>query len=285
MKLIIGIIVVLGSVAGGFVLSHGHLAALWQPYELLVIGGAGVGALIIANPAKIMKAVLRDFLRSLKATPYNKKMYMNMLALMYDIFVKARKDGLITFDADVENPHESALFTRYPAILKNHHVLDFVTDYLRMMVSGNLNAMQLEDLMSIELDSHHEESHYPDTAVTQLADGLPAFGIVAAVLGIIITMGALGGKTEEIGAHVAAALVGTLLGVLLAYGFVAPIAASMSHIANDESLFFKSIKTCLVAFLNGYAPPVAVEFGRKAIPSTERPSFKELEEYLKSERA
>lgn len=282
MNVIVGIVLVLGCVAGGFVLSHGQLAALWQPYELLVIGGAALGAFVISNPGKVIKAVFNNLPLLLKGSKFKKSYYMDALALIYDLLTKARKEGMMSLEADVEDPEKSPIFGKYPRLLHDHHAVAFLTDYLRLMVGGSIkNAFELESLMDVELDTHHEEGHQPTAALTRVADALPGFGIVAAVLGIVITMGALGGPPELIGQHVAAALVGTFLGILLAYGFVGPMATLVDHVARDEAQFFRVLKTSLLASQQGYSPQIAVEFGRKAIFSTERPSFKELEDHVK----
>ena len=282
MNVIVGIVLVLGCVAGGFVLSHGHLAALWQPYELLVIGGAALGAFVIANPPWVIKAALGSIPSMLKGSKFKKGFYMDALALMYDLLTKARKEGMMSLEADVEEPDKSAIFSKYPKIQHDHHAVDFLTDYLRLMVGGSIkNSFELENLLDVELDTHHDEAHQASAALTRVSDGLPGFGIVAAVLGIVITMGALGGPAAEIGHHVAAALVGTFLGILLAYGFVGPMATLVEHISRDESQFYKVLKTVLIAAQQGYSPQIAVEFGRKAIFSVDRPSFRELEEHVK----
>jgi len=281
MKFIIGIIVVLGCVGGGFVLSHGHLMALWQPFELVIICGAAFGAFVISNPGTVIKGAFSSIGKLLKGSGHNKKSYMELLALMYDLFTKARKEGMMALEADIDEPHESTLFQKYPAILKNHHALDFIADYLRLMVSGNMNPFELENLMDVELDTHHHEAAKVPGAITAVSDALPGFGIVAAVLGIVITMASIGGPVEELGAHVAAALVGTFLGILLAYGFVGPMATSLTNMNEDDSKVFECIKVCLMATLNGYAPQVAVEFGRKSLESHNRPGFQELEDFVK----
>ncbi len=281
MKFIIGVITVLGCVAGGYVLSHGNLAALWQPFELLIIGGAAFGAFVISNPGTVIKGALGSIGTLLKGSKHNKKSYMEVLALMYDLFTKARKEGLMALEADIDEPENSPIFQKYPSILKNHHVLDFIADYLRLMVGGNMNPFELENLMDVELETHHAEAHKVPAAITAVSDALPGFGIVAAVLGIVITMGSIGGPIEELGAHVAAALVGTFLGILLAYGFVGPMATSLSGILDEEGKVFECIKVCLLASLNGYAPQIAVEFGRKALESHVRPGFQELEDFVK----
>ena len=279
--MIIGFIVVIGCVLGGFVLSHGEPAALWQPYELLIIGGAAFGAFVISNPGKVIKTVFGSIPLLLKGSKYNKVLYLDLLGLMYDLFSKSRKDGLMSLEADIESPKQSAIFKKYPRILSDHHMMDFISDYLRLMVGGNMNSFELESLMEVELETHHHEASQIHNALTKVSDGLPGFGIVAAVLGIVITMASIGGPPEEIGHHVAAALVGTFLGILLAYGFVGPMAASLEHLAHEEAKFFECMKVCLIATLNGYAPQIAVEFGRKTVFSTERPSFIELENHIK----
>lgn len=282
MNLIVGILLVLGCVAGGYVLSHGNLLTLWQPYELLVIGGAAFGAFVISNPGKVVKATFGSIGMLLKGSKYKKGFYLDALALLYDLLSKARKEGMMSLEADVEDPEKSAIFTKYPTIQHDHHAVDFITDYMRLMVGGSIkNAFELESLMDIELETHHNEAHQLPAAIQRVSDGLPGFGIVAAVLGIVITMGSLGGPPEELGHHVAAALVGTFLGILLAYGFVGPMSTMVEHVLRDESQFFVVLKTVLLASQQGYSPQIAVEFGRKAIFATERPSFKELEEHVK----
>ena len=282
MNVIVGILIVLGSVAGGFVLSKGNLMALFQPYELLIIGGAAFGAFVISNPSTLIKATFKNLPAALKGSKFKKAYYLDALALLYDLLTKARKEGMMSLEGDVEEPEKSAIFGKYPNVQSDHHAIEFLTDYLRLMVGGSIkNAFELENLMDIELDTHHEEAHQPSAALTRIADGLPGFGIVAAVLGIVITMASLGGPASEIGHHVAAALVGTFLGILLAYGFVAPLATLVEHITRDESQFYKVLKTVLLASQQGYSPQIAVEFGRKAIFASERPSFKELEDHVK----
>lgn len=284
MNLIIGSLLVLGSVAGGFVLSHGNLIALWQPFELLIIGGAALGAFVIANPMKVVIGVFKAIPALLSGSRYNKQMYMDLLTLMFSIFNKARKEGLMAIEDDIEDPDNSTLFNNYPKIIKDHHIRDFITDYLRIIVGGNMNPFELENLMDVELETHHHEAEAMSTALTRVSDALPGFGIVAAVLGIVITMGSLGGPAEEIGSHVAAALVGTFLGILLAYGFVGPTSNSMEARTAEESKFYQVIKTCLMANVNGYSPQICVEFGRKAMPTAMRPSFQELEAHLKEHK-
>ena len=284
MNLIIGALLVLGSVAGGFVLSHGNLIALWQPFELLIIGGAALGAFVIANPMKVVTGVFKAIPGLLSGSKYNKQIYMDLLTLMFSIFNKARKEGLMAIEDDIEDPDNSTLFNTYPKIIKDHHIRDFITDYLRIIVGGNMNPFELENLMDVELENHHHEAEAMSTALSRVSDAMPGFGIVAAVLGIVITMGSLGGPAEEIGAHVAAALVGTFLGILLAYGFIGPTSNSMEARTAEEGKFYQVIKTCLMANVNGYSPQICVEFGRKAMPTAMRPSFQELEAHLKEHK-
>ena len=281
MLLILGSLIVLASVAGGYVLSHGNLIALWQPYELLVIGGAAFGAFVTANQGKTIKAVFKAVPGVLKGSKYNKTLYLDMLGLMYDLFSKARKEGMMAIEDDIEEPENSEIFKNHGKVAGDHHAVEFIADYMRLIVSGSMNPFEMEALMDLELETHHHEAEAPSQALTKMSDGLPGFGIVAAVLGIVITMGSLGGPVEEIGGHVAAALVGTFLGILLAYGFVAPTATAMENLANEEHKFLQVIKTCIMASLNGYTPQVAVEFGRKAMYASIRPGFKELEDFVK----
>lgn len=284
MKLIIGLIVVFGAVFGGYVLSHGELMALFQPFELLIIGGGALGAFIIANPGKVIGQVFKGVPSLLGSSKYNKQMYMDLLTLMFKLFAKARKEGLMALEGDIDEPHESELFTLFPKILKDHHIIDFICDYLRLMVGGNMNAMELENLMDVELETHHHEIITPSGALQTVADGLPGFGIVAAVMGVVITMGYISEPPEVLGHHIAAALVGTFLGILLAYGFAAPMAKALEFRAEEEGKFFLCAKVCILSTLNGYTPQIAVEFGRKTIYSHLRPSFTELETHIKEQK-
>ena len=284
MKLIIGFIIVIGSIIGGYTLSHGVLLALWQPYELLIIAGGATGAFLIANPPTVIKAVVKGLPTLLKGSKYDKKAYMDLLSLMYDLFAKARKEGLMALENDVDEPEQSEIFNKYPKVQANHHVIEFITDYLRLMVGGSMNAFEIENLMDLELETHHHEAELPSHSLTNTADGLPGFGIVAAVMGVVITMGSIGEPPEVIGHHIAAALVGTFLGILLAYGFVGPMAASLGHKAQEETKFLECAKVCILATLNGYTPQIAVEFGRKVLYSTDRPKFQELEDHIRQSK-
>lgn len=278
---LVGLVVVLGSVLGGYMLSHGQLVALWQPYELLIILGAAIGAFLISNPGVIVKDTLGALGRNLKGKHYGKEMYMDLLSLLYEIFNKARKNGLMAIEEDVETPESSEIFNRFPRVTMEHHLMDFICDYLRIMAAGNLSAIELESLMDQEIETALHESMAPSHAVSKVSDGLPGFGIVAAVMGIVITMGSLGGPPEILGAHVAAALVGTFLGILLAYGFIGPLAVALEHMATEDIKALACIKTAILAMVNGIPPQLAVEFGRKVIGSHERPTFKELDDHLR----
>lgn len=282
MKFILGMIIVMASVIGGYVLSHGKLAALFQPFELLIIGGGAFGAFVVANPGKVISDVFKGTFGLLKGSKYTKKLYMDLLTLLYLLFAKARKEGLMSLESDIEEPHISEIFKAYPSIRENHHAMEFITDYLRLMVGGNMNAFELENLMDLELETHHHSAEAAATAVQVVADGLPAFGIVAAVMGVVITMGYISEPPEILGAHIGAALVGTFLGVLLAYGFAAPIANALKSRAEEESAMLLCAKACIMSTLNGYTPQIAVEFGRKAITPHLRPGFLELEEHVKA---
>jgi chemotaxis protein MotA len=281
MLVILGYIVVMASVFGGYALAGGHLGAMFQPIELLIIGGAALGAFVVGNSGKVIKATLKALPEALKGAKYDKAVYMELMGLLYEVLAKVRKEGLMSIENDVENPRQSALFAKYPKILADQHVLEFLSDYLRLMVGGNLNAVELESLMDSEIETHHHEGEIPPRAVQRIADGLPAFGIVAAVMGVVHTMGSVGLPPSELGGLIAKALVGTFLGVLLAYGFVGPLAGVLEQRAQESSKLLQCVKVTLLASLNGYAPALAVEFGRKVLYSMERPSFYELEEHVK----
>ncbi len=281
MKFIIGIIIVVVCVFGGYMLSNGQLLALWHPPELVIIGGAALGAFVIANPASVIKSTFGSIGKIMKGSGVTKKSYMELLGLMYDLFTKARKEGLMALESDIDEPDQSPLFQKYPTVLKDHHLIDFIADYLRLMVGGNMNPFEIENLIDVELETHHNETHKAPAALTAVSDALPGFGIVAAVLGIVITMGSIGGPVEILGAKVGAALVGTFLGILMAYGFVGPMATMLGHVVEEEAKAFECVKVCLLASLNGYAPQISVEFGRKSLYSHTRPGFQELEDFVK----
>ncbi|HLF95980.1 MAG TPA: flagellar motor stator protein MotA [Methylococcaceae bacterium] len=283
MNSIIGLVILFGAVIGGYLMEHGELGALLQPAELVIIGGAAGGAFVIANPFGVIKKVFANLAILLKGSKYSKDLYMDALALLFELLNKARMQGLLSLEADIDEPEASAIFGKYEKILHDHHIVDFIADYLRLMVSGSMNPIEIESLMDVELETHHNELALPSAALSRVADGLPGFGIVAAVLGIVITMGSVGGgDTAAIGHHVAAALVGTFLGILLAYGMVGPMSVFIEHVAREEAQFYICLKITMLASLQGYAPQIAVEFGRKTIYSSQRPGFKELEDHVKS---
>lgn len=284
MNIILGIIVVLGCVIGGFVVHGGNALALMSPIEVLIICGASFGAMIIGNPLSVTFGVIKSAGSLLTPSKYNKSFYLDILGLLYDILNKTRREGLMAVEDDIESPESSPIFSNYPAILKDAHIVEFICDYLRIMVAGNMAPHELEALMEQELEGHHQEASVVPGAIQNAADGLPGFGIVAAVLGVIITMAKIGGPPAEIGASVAAALVGTLLGILFAYGFIAPFASYLNHKVRDEGRAYECIKAVLIASMNGVPPQVAVEFGRKVLFHSVRPSFKELEEQFRARK-
>lgn len=281
MFVIIGYIVVCGTIFGGYALAGGHLGGLWQPLEVLMIFGGALGAFIVGNDTKALKATLKALPSLFKGSKYNKALYLDLLSLMYEILTKIRKDGMMSVENDIENPESSPLFSKYPKITGDHHLLDFICDYLRLMVSGNMDAFQVENLMDNELETHHMEGHVPAHCIARLGDALPAFGIVAAVMGVVHTMENVALPPAELGILIAHALVGTFLGILLAYGFVGPLSGLLEQKLEESSKILQTVKVTLLASLNGYAPAIAVEFGRKVLYSTERPGFTELEEHVK----
>ncbi|GAA4034650.1 flagellar motor stator protein MotA [Actimicrobium antarcticum] len=285
MLVIIGYVVVMLSVFGGFAMAGGHLAALWQPLELLMIGGAAIGAFLVGNNGKAMKATLQAVPTLFKGSKFTKSLYMDLMSLMFEILTKVRKEGLMSIEGDVEKPEESPIFSKYPSILHDHHVVEFITDYLRLMVSGNMDAFQIENLMDNEIETHHHEGAVPAHCIAKLGDGLPAFGIVAAVMGVVHTMESVSLPPAELGMLIAHALVGTFLGILLAYGFVGPLASLLEQKLDESTKIYQCIKVTLLASLNGYAPALAIEFGRKVLYSTERPTFGELEEHIKQSKS
>ncbi len=285
MFVIIGYVLVCAAVFGGYALAGGHLAALFQPLELLMIFGGALGAFVVGNDIKAIKATLAALPTLFKGSKFNKALYMDLLALMFEILSKIRKDGMMSIENDVENPESSALFGKYPNLLHDHHLMDFITDYLRLMISGNMDAFQVENLMDNELETHHMEGHVAAHSVAKLGDGLPAFGIVAAVMGVVHTMENVALPPAELGILIAHALVGTFLGILLAYGFIGPLAGLLEQKLEESSKMFQTVKVVLLASLNGYAPAIAVEFGRKVLYSTERPGFAELEEHVKQAKS
>lgn len=286
MFLIIGWVVCLGAVFGVFIAHGGNIGVILHalPFEMATIGGAALGAFVATNQTKVLKATAAGLAQCFKGSKHSKSRYMELMALLFEILQKARKEGLMSIESDVEDPSKSPLFQKYPGVGNDHHVVEFVTDYLRMMVSGNLNSHEIEALMDSEIETHHHEAHAPVAALQRLAGALPAFGIVAAVLGVVNTMGSVGQPPAVLGAMIGSALVGTFLGIFLAYGFAEPIAGLLEQKVDEAGKELQCIKTTLLASMQGYAPQVAIEFGRKVLYSTERPSFSELESHVKGRK-
>jgi len=281
---IIGVIVVLASVVGGYVLEHGNLSLLFQPVELLIIGGAAMGAFFISSTPRVFGLVLKSIATVLSPKSQSKANYLELLSLLYQLFSKIRKEGLVSIESDVETPDKSPIFQKYPSVQKNHHVLTFICDNLKVIVSANVPPHELDNLMDIEIDSHHHQALIPSHSISKIADGLPALGIVAAVLGVVLTMAKITEPPAVLGHSIGAALVGTFLGVLLSYGFVGPIATNLESQADEGTVPFQVIKVALVAFVGGSAPQMAVEFGRRAVPNKEKPTFSELENSLRGKK-
>jgi len=286
MLVILGYLITFGAVFGVFIAHGGNINVLLEalPFEMITIGGAAFGAFIVNNQPKVLKATFASLPKVLKGNKYTKARYMELLAMLYEILQKARKEGLMAIEQDVEEPEKSEIFKKFPAVGSDHHVIEFTTDYLRMMVSGNLNAHEIESLMDSEIETHHQEAHAPVAALTRLAGALPAFGIVAAVLGVVNTMGSVGQPPAVLGGMIASALVGTFLGILLAYGAVEPLAGLLEQRAEDAAKEFACIKSTLLASMQGYNPATAIEFGRKVLFSGDRPGFAELEAHVKGKK-
>ncbi len=282
MNIPIGWIIAMGCALGGYALHGGHIMVLWQPTEVLTIVGAALGTMLASNTPTNLKATLSALGGAFKSSGAVKQFHLNLLCLMFEILQKIKRDGLMSLEADIEEPHASPIFEKYPDVLADHHLVDFITDYLRMMLAGALDLIQIESLMEQEIEVHHIEGHIPVNAVTNVGDGLPAFGIVAAVMGVVHTMGSIGLPPAELGKLIGAALVGTFLGILLAYAFVSPVAKILEQKLNSSSRSFLAVKAILIASLNNFPPAAAIEFGRKVLFSDQRPSFTELDEGTKA---
>jgi chemotaxis protein MotA len=278
---IIGIVLVLGAVAGGYAMSHGKFPVLWQPAELVVIFGAALGSMLVANPIANITALIKGILGVLKGSPYNKNYYLDTLKALADVFNYGRKNGLQKLETDIENPKQSQLFTQHKCFTNNHHAMDFVCDTLRTSIAGGIGHFELEQSMEADIDIMKHELEQPVGALKEMADSLPGMGIVAAVLGVVITMGSLGGPPEEIGEHVAAALVGTFLGILFCYGIFGPLASNIQKINDGEIEYMHVLRAGVGAFIKGAAPILAVEMARRSIPPHVRPSFKDMEQKVK----
>jgi chemotaxis protein MotA len=275
---IIGIVLVFAAVLAGFMMEKGPLPVLLQPSEFIIIGGAAIGTLLAANPMHVIKKIVGSLMMVLKGSKYSKQRYVDSLKMMFQVFNKSRKGGLVAIEADVEEPEKSTVFSKYPDFLHNHHVRDFVCDTLRMAITGGASPLDVDQMMELDMDVHHASATEPVSALSTVADSLPGLGIVAAVLGVVVTMSALGGPPEEIGHKVAAALVGTFLGILLCYGVVGPLAANLTKLIDSEHNYYHVLRVVMLSFIKGMSPSLAVEVGRRAVPEHVRPSFKEVEQ-------
>jgi chemotaxis protein MotA len=281
---VIGFIIVLGAIFGGFVLEGGFLGPLFQPYELLMIAGGALGAFVISNDKKSMQATFDAIPTLFQTSKQTSALYLELLSLMFDILTKVRKEGLMSLEQDIEAPHQSGLFLKYPVVMEDPHLTEFIADYFRLLVSGNMDPFQIENLMDNEIEIHHQDGDLAIHAMHKIADGLPAFGIIAAVMGVVHTMGSVGLPPSELGNLIAAALVGTFLGILLAYGVFTPLASLLERKLAESTKVYQCVKVIIVASLNSYPPALAVEFGRKVVSASERPSFAELEQHCRQLR-
>ncbi len=285
MLVLVGYLVVLGAVFGGYGLMGGHFGVLFQPVELLMIGGSALGAFIAGNNGKTIKATLKELPLLLRSSKHNRQLYMDLLALLYELLAKARKEGMMKLESDVEDPAQSEIFGRYPSILADAGMMEFLCDYLRLVISGNTDAFEIEALMDHEIETIKHEAEVPAHTLARVSDALPALGIVAAVMGVVHALSSADLPPSVMGALIAHAMVGTFLGVLLAYGFVSPMASLIEQKVQESMKLYQCAKVTLLASLNGYAPQLAVEFGRKVLFSTERPSFAELDTHVREVKA
>jgi chemotaxis protein MotA len=281
---IIGIVVVFGCIFAGYLMEHGNMKVLLQPAELVIIGGAALGTGLISNPMHTLKQMISGLIGAFGSSKYGTKRYIDCLKMMYELLQKARKEGLVALETDIEAPDASPLFSGYKDFVEDHHAVAFVCDTMRMAVSGGVEVFDLDQMLEADMDVHHHAANEPVSALSTMADSLPGLGIVAAVLGVVITMGALGGPPEEIGRKVAAALVGTFLGILLCYGLIGPLASRMGKMADEEHAFMMVLRVTMIAFLKGVAPIMAVEIGRRTVPGHVRPPFKAVEEACRGAR-
>ncbi|TAL69858.1 MAG: flagellar motor stator protein MotA [Bacteroidetes bacterium] len=285
MFVIVGIVIVFGALMAGYLMAGGNIGVLMQISEFIIIGGAAVGSLVIANSMATIKKIIAGVLQTLKGPRVNKTAYVELLMLLYEIFQFAKREGLIALESHVENPESSSILSKYPTFLENEHGVEFLCDTLKVVLSGGVPAYDLEELMDIDLEAHHAEELVAPAALSTMADAFPGLGIVAAVLGVVITMQSISEGAETVGHHVAAALVGTFLGVLLSYGLVGPIARNMDNIVQKESRYMQAIKASLLSFAKGAPAAVAIEYGRRAIDPENRPSFKETEDAIKQTKS
>lgn len=285
MLIIIGYIIIIVCVFGGFAMAGGHLKAIMQPVELLIIVGAAVGSVVVGNNIAVLKSIAKALPSAFKGQKSSKILYADLLGLLYALLSKARQEGMMSLETDVDDPENSTIFNNYPRLKSQHHLMEFICDYIRLNVTSNIQPFQLETLMDNEIDTHHKEELIPVNAITKLADGMPAFGIVAAVLGVVHTMESINLPPAQLGVLVAQALVGTFLGILLGYGFIGPIANALELRANENMLMFNCVKETLLANMHNNPPIVAVEFGRKVLFSSARPSFNQMNESIKPVKA
>lgn len=281
MLTIVGFIVVIGSVLGGFTMAGGHVGSLIHPSEIITIGGAAAGAAIVMSPMHVLKDLMRGIIGTFKGNPFAQAAYEDLFKILYQLFRKARRDGLLAIEPHISNPHESAIFNRYPTIAHNHHATEFIRGAFGPIIDGSVNAEQMAMLLEVEIHSAEEAHHAPTSILSKTADGLPGFGIVAAVLGIVVTMSHIGGPVEEIGHSVGAALVGTFLGILMSYGFIAPLVVKLEFMGHNESNYFRTVALAVTSFMNDMPPKVAIEAARRGCPPDVRPSAERLEEMLK----
>jgi chemotaxis protein MotA len=274
---VIGILIVFGSVLTGFLMEKGPVAVLMQPSELVIIGGAAIGTLLAGNPMYVLRRIAEDLPRVIAGSKYSKQCYLDSLKMMFTLFNKARKDGLAGIETDVEEPEKSPLFSKYPSVMGNPHIRDFVCDTMRTAITGGASTFDVDQMMELDMDVHHAGASQPASSLSTMADAMPGLGIVAAVLGVVVTMSSLGGPPEEIGRKVASALVGTFLGILLCYGMVGPLAANLSKLNDDEHAYYHVLRVVMLSFIKGMSPMVAIEMARRAIPEHVRPSFQEVE--------
>ncbi len=282
MFVLIGIGIVLSAVIGGYLMEEGNLSVLVQPAEVLIIFGAATGSFFISSPPAVISVVAKNFAKLITYKGPTKAKYLDLLALLYQLFAKSRQHGLLAIESDVEHPEKSPVFSKYPNILSNRHALNIICDNLKVVISTNLPAHELESLMDLDIETHHNEAMIPSHSIAKIADALPGLGIVAAVLGVVLTMGKIDKPPAVLGHSIGSALVGTFLGVLMCYGFVGPMATNFEHQAHDDEVYLQIIKWALTSYIGGALPQIAVEFARRAIPDSEKPSFDELEKYVKS---
>lgn len=278
---IFGILLIFGAVLGGFLMEKGHIEVLLQPAEVLIIAGAATGTLLVANPVHVLKGIVNGLMGILQGSRYTKDRYLEMLQMMFQLLNKVRREGLLSIEPDIEKPGESAIFANYPKFVSDHAALNFVCDTLRTAMTADVEPFDMDQMMELDMEVQHQAAHRPIGALSAVADALPGLGIVAAVLGVVITMGALGGPPDQIGHKVAAALVGTFLGILLCYGVAGPLSANMSKTAEDRNEYLHALRVLILSYLKGCAPMIAIEMARRAIPAHVRPSFNEMEMHCK----